>query len=333
MDDELSCKVDAKYTVVTHNDADGVLCLTEFLKSIDASEYMNVRSYFTTPNKVRDTICISTLGQRCETGSLKVFDLTANRGAIIACAMYKDAVWIDHHTWEKIDILDDKGEFLSVKTFVDASSPSAASFVSRYYKVSTGLEGYIDEIDKNRVETKEAKMIRDVIGAIKYAYFGLELSKQFFELAVGLAKSGIDELRDKKYNQLVENYEKFVRSVEEYAEDHVQITKVKGGDGKLKKLAILESDKSFPVHIAFNKLVNHKEAPFDVFAVLVHTGEEPDKPRVTKAEFRTMSEQNVYKIARFFGGGGHRVASGATVEGGLKAEELVRAIMLLDLST
>ncbi|MEM2900547.1 MAG: hypothetical protein QXT63_07115, partial [Thermoplasmata archaeon] len=110
-------------------------------------------------------------------------------------------------------------------------------------------------------------------------------------------------------------------SVEEYAEDHVQITRVKGGDGKVKKLAILESDRGFPVHIAFNKLVNHKEAPFDVFAVLVHSGgEETQRKRITKAEFRTMSEQNVYKIARFFGGGGHRLASGATVEGGLKPE-------------
>ncbi|MEM2900548.1 MAG: hypothetical protein QXT63_07120 [Thermoplasmata archaeon] len=188
---------DAKYTVITHNDADGVLCLTAFLKSIDENEYMSVRSYFTTPVRVREVICASTLGQKCELGSLCVFDLTANRCAIIASAMYKDAIWIDHHKWEKIDILNEKGEFLSVKTVVDTNSLSAASLVSRYYKVSTGLESYIDEIDKNRVKTEEAKKIRDVIGAIKYAYTGLDLSDKLSELAFGLVRLGIDELKDK----------------------------------------------------------------------------------------------------------------------------------------
>ncbi len=323
-------KGDPKYTVVTHNDADGVLCLTEFLKSISAKEHVNVRSYFTSPVKVRDTICITTLGQRSPLLHLRVFDLTGSRGAIIACAMYHDAVWIDHHKWEKIDILNEAGEFMNVKTFVDSTSPSAASLAAKYLHVNTGLEPYIDEIDTNRIVTEEARNIRDVVGALKHAYYGLELSDHFFTLAEGFAKYGLDEIRDKKYAPLLDEYNHFTRAVEDFAMKEVHVTKVKGGDGKMKKLAVLESDRSFPVHTAFNKLESHKDAPFDVLAVLVHSRE--DNKKTTKAEFRTMTGQNVFKLARFFGGGGHRLASGATIEGGLKPSELVRTIGMLDLS-
>ena len=48
--------------------------------------------------------------------------------------------------------------------------------------------------------------------------------------------------------------------------------------------------------------------------------------KYTKLEFRTQTDQDLLNLAKLFGGGGHKFASGATVMEGLDVKDLIKAI-------
>ena len=78
----------------------------------------------------------------------------------------------------------------------------------------------------------------------------------------------------------------------------------------------------------------HSDAPFDVIAVLIHKyfriGKDRNNKyknkRFTKVEFRTHTDRDILELAKLFGGGGHKLASGATIMDGLDVEELIKSI-------
>jgi nanoRNase/pAp phosphatase (c-di-AMP/oligoRNAs hydrolase) len=50
------------------------------------------------------------------------------------------------------------------------------------------------------------------------------------------------------------------------------------------------------------------------------------KSLVTKIELRTQTQQDVYEIAKFFGGGGHKQAAGATINEFLTSDKLLETL-------
>ena len=48
--------------------------------------------------------------------------------------------------------------------------------------------------------------------------------------------------------------------------------------------------------------------------------------RYTKVEFRTHTNQELIELAKLFGGGGHKYASGATIHDGLEKDDLIKTI-------
>jgi len=66
--------------------------------------------------------------------------------------------------------------------------------------------------------------------------------------------------------------------------------------------------------------MQHPEAPFDVVIVINRAQSS------TRCEFRTHKDYDVLKLARWLGGGGHHMASGANVERRVKIEELLKII-------
>jgi len=88
------------------------------------------------------------------------------------------------------------------------------------------------------------------------------------------------------------------------------------------KVAVVTSDKSLPVYHVYNKLMDHKDAPFDLILTVFYFD------NITKIEFRTQTNFNTRDLAKMFGGGGHIYASGATVDGHITIDEIVHNIKI-----
>jgi oligoribonuclease NrnB/cAMP/cGMP phosphodiesterase (DHH superfamily) len=174
---------------------------------------------------------------------------------------------------------------------------------------------YADEIDKNRVRSVCAKRIREIIGAYRLQFTGIELNKILFEFSQRVASRDIEELFDRRYDDMIDNYIRWIETAERTAFENLSTYKVKG-----LKIAVIDTKKSCPVYTIIDKLRAHKDAPFDIIVVVIRS------EKYTKMEFRTQTDTNVLQLAKAFGGGGHALASGATIHGKLHIEDLLRTI-------
>jgi len=76
--------------------------------------------------------------------------------------------------------------------------------------------------------------------------------------------------------------------------------------------------------------VNEIDEDVDIIIVLIYrTVGEKSRRSVTKLEFRTHTDMDVLKIAKFYGGGGHKRASGASVGDIVTVPEILKTIELL----
>ncbi len=297
-------------TVMTHMDADGVISLSLFLKKIGGAR---VRAYFTSPVQLRDTICRSVSGKKV-LGELYVFDMAGEHRAIYAAAIYDSVVWIDHHEW-KPEI-----ELPHVKIHIDSKARSAAQVVSEFFGISSPLVEIANQIDTNAVEDEMAERVRTTIGALRWKYSGRELNQKLYKLAEELMKEDFSVLE--QYNEIVKNYEEWLKDLKNRVDRDIKIFIVKN-----LKVAVFETLEPVPVYVISNMLADSEKGPFDMLIVLIHRVGRYHP--ATKMEFRTHTDVDVLKIAKFYGGGGHRKASGATVEDIVTVPELLNAIELL----
>ncbi len=297
-------------TVMTHMDADGVISLSLFLKKIGGAR---VRAYFTSPVQLRDTICRSVSGKKV-LGELYVFDMAGEHRAIYAAAIYDRVVWIDHHEW-KPEI-----ELPHVKIHIDSKAKSAAQVVSEFFGISSPLVEIANQIDTNAVEDEMTERVRTTIGALRWKYSGRELNQKLYKLAEELMREDFSVLE--QYNEIVKNYEEWLKDLKNRVDRDIKIFIVKN-----LKVAVFETLEPVPVYVISNMLADSEKGPFDMLIVLIHRVGRYHP--ATKMEFRTHTDVDVLKIAKFYGGGGHRKASGATVEDIVTVPELLNAIELL----
>ncbi len=294
-------------TVMTHMDSDGLISLALFLKNIKG---MKVRTYFTSPVQLRDMICKS-IQHKKSLGELYIFDLAGENKAVYAAAIYDRVLWIDHHEWNP------DGKFEHVEIVVDSRAKSAASVVANYFNISSPLVDLADQIDTNDVKDEGAEKIRLTIGAIRYKYSGMELTRNLRELAYDLSTEELSRLD--KYEEIVKEYSTWVDELKRTARDRTKIYHV----GNL-KVGVYETTESIPVYLVGNELNDE----IDIIVILIHRITERGKS-TTKLEFRTHTDKDVLKIAKFYGGGGHIRASGASVNEIVTVPEILKAIELL----
>ncbi|NPA75846.1 MAG: phosphoesterase, partial [Euryarchaeota archaeon] len=278
-------------TVMTHIDSDGVISFALFLKKMNG---IKVRGYFTTPVQLRDTICYSSLRKK-ELGELYIFDVAGENRAIYAAAMYDRVTWIDHHNWEPETTLE------HVNIVIDRNAKSAAHVVAEYFGITSPLVALADEIDTNSIKSEDAERIRTTIGAIRFRFSGAELSKMLYRLSYDLMSEDLSVLD--RYEELVKDYRQFLTELKKRVREEVKYYRVNN-----LKVAVFESTGSLPVYV----LTGEIDDDTDLIAVMIYRTDNARRAS-TKLEFRTNTDLNVLKIARFYGGGGHVKASGATV--------------------
>ncbi len=297
-------------TVMTHMDADGVISLSLFLKKIGGAK---IRAYFTSPVQLRDAICHSVKGKK-NLGELYIFDMAGEHRAIYAAAMYDLVVWIDHHEWEP------EIKLPHVKIYIDSKASSAAQVVAEYFGLSSPLVDIANQIDVNNVKDETAEKIRTLIGALRWRYSGRDLNIKLYRLAEELMSEDFSFLSN--YDEIMGEYLEWIDALKRRVEREIKVFRVKN-----LKIAVFETLESVPVYIISNLLANNKNGPFDIILIMIHRVGRHHP--ATKMEFRTHTDVDVLKIAKFYGGGGHKKASGATVEDIVTVPEVLNAIELL----
>lgn len=307
-----------KTTIITHMDADGILSLATFLRyshSIVKEEdttrnKIRPNVYFTSPANLLNTILISILNKRNVNNLelLYIFDLSGTRESIIAASIYQKVIWIDHHVWDIVKRPE------NIEFYLDHTSNSACRLVSDYFSVHD-FDDVADEIDTNNIKTDYGEKIRTIISYIRDENRKKSLSEKLYKLAEDLANTGFDILYNEYYESMIDLYEERLREIDDIIANSLNIYRVAD-----LKVAVVTSDKSLPVYHIYNKLVNHKDAPFDLILAIFYFD------KVTKMEFRTHTKFNTRDLAKMFGGGGHILASGATVEGHITIDEILRNI-------
>lgn len=298
-----------KATIISHADADGVISTSLIVKYLckDSTPYI----YFSSPSRVRDTICYSVMNKK-ELSMVYVLDIAASRQSIAASSIYEKALWIDHHIWDE-ELLKNLPE--NVEVFVDENSNSCATAVLKYLNISDPLGEIADEIDRNNVKSDDADFLRNLIGGIKLFYESNKALK-LRKLALELAKEGIESIKENAVNKaLAEKHRDFIKDFEENINSNLSVFEIKGN-----KIAIYEAEDNLPVYQLHDVLKKNEKAPFDYIIALIRKKEE------TKLEFRTHNNKDVLYLAKLFGGGGHRNASGASINKLLTKEEVIEVI-------
>jgi oligoribonuclease NrnB/cAMP/cGMP phosphodiesterase (DHH superfamily) len=289
--------------IISHADADGVISAS-FLLKLKPKSYL----YFSSSTFLHKTIC-KLLDFDIE--NLYILDISANRKTILLSSIFKKIIWIDHHQWENLEIPN------NVEVFVEEAE-SAAKVVAKVLKIEDPLVDIANEIDTNNIKNDSAKFFRDLISAIKWKY-GKTQSLKFRQIAKILAFRSLDELeKDAENVKLIEEHSNWLQSIVPEILEKAKEFEVNG-----KKIVIFETTKSLPVYFVYDSLKKSKS--FDLLCVFYRKVDMRRKIPVTKIEIRSNNE-DALKIARIFDGGGHKLASGATINRYLSIEEFLDRI-------
>jgi len=289
--------------IISHADADGIISASLLMKLKP-----RVSLFFSSSTFLHKTIC-KLLDFDVE--NLYILDISANKKTILLSSIFKKAIWIDHHQWEELEIPK------NVEVFVEEVE-SAAKVVAKVLKIENQLVDIANEIDTNNVKTDSAKFFRDLVSAIKWKYGKLQ-SLKFRQIAKILAFKGLEELEKSVENaKLIEEHLNWLSSVTPEI-----LEKVKEVDINGKKVVIFETTKSLPVYFIYEKIKEVKS--FDILCVFYRRVDMKRKIPITKVEIRSING-DALKIARVFDGGGHKNASGATINRYLSIEEFLEKI-------
>jgi oligoribonuclease NrnB/cAMP/cGMP phosphodiesterase (DHH superfamily) len=297
--------------IISHGDADGVACVAIALKKLHEEK---PKIYFTHPVKLKATL--ANLISTNFFGKVFIFDLSGDDRALALSSTFEKTVWIDHHEWEV------NRNYPNVEVIVDKNAASATELVAKYFNVSTELVEIINQVDRDEIKSGSAEFIRNLIGALKWKYSGVLLYNKLLSVSKVLAFQGIQNLEENmSIARLISNYLNFLDEIKGKIIERIRTFNING-----KKVAVFESTTPFPMYILTEKLREHKEAPFDFIIGLLRRIDKTKKRIYTKIEFRTHTGENVYVLAKEFGGGGHLVAAAATVGKFVIVDEILNKI-------
>jgi len=289
--------------IITHADADGIISASLIVRFKPRASV-----YFSSPTFLHKTIC-KLLDFELE--NLYILDITANKKTMLLSSLFNKAIWIDHHQWEDLEIPK------NVEVFVEEAE-SAAKIVAKILNVESPLIEVANQVDTNNIKDEGALFFRDLISAIKWKYNKLQTIK-FRQIVKILAFKSLDELeKDVENARIIEEHRNWLNSL---ASEILEKTKEFDVNGK--KVLIFETTKSLPVYFIYNKLKEHKD--FDLLCVFYRRIDMKRKIPITKVELRSKNE-DVLKVAKYFGGGGHKLASGATLNRYLIIDEFLEKL-------
>jgi len=284
---------------ISHSDADGILAVVMLLKVT----YVD-KVYFTSPAKM-----IRTIGNSIYTDDIKnnlyIFDISGTRSTITASSVFENALWIDHHEWngnyEYVKNLE------NVKAVVNPEAKSATCVVADYFHISSNLIKYADEIDTNDVRSIESERIL-------YITESFRATLSYYKMLEFARKLAVDEneIYNHFYDKIIEDRKILIQKLLNFANDNVVFEKINALN-----VGIIEANESLPV----SKISDNIGCDILV-AIMHHIGQ------TTKIEFRSKNI-DVYAVANEFGGGGHKCASGATLQGNVGKESVLEKLRML----
>ena len=284
---------------VFHHDADGVACLSLLLKKEKID-----RIFFSSPGRLFKTLCKIAL-EMDQKDRIYICDLSANQESIYVSATFKEAIWIDHHVWENLEIPK------NVKVYVKHYN-SAAKVLAEYLGLEDEIVDIVEQVDSNNIQTEEARMFRELIGMIKWK-FKANQYPYLIEIAKEIAEKGIKEVIN-KYKELIDEYIKWLNS----NILHILLN-CKFYEKDKNKVLIVRLKEQIPSYFVTEVINNKVEDKFD-YIFIVYEGQ------TTRIEIRTQTGKNCYEIAKKLGGGGHYIAAGATLLSVPTDEELLNII-------
>lgn len=286
---------------ISHTDADGILAVVMLLKAKDVEKV-----YFTSPARIMKTIgnAIYTDGIK---NDLYIFDISGTKKTITASSLFDNALWIDHHEWD--ENLAYVKNFDNVQAVVDSTAKSAASVVADYFGISSNLVTYANEIDTNNVKLPESERIM-------YITESFRATRNYSKMLEFARKLAIDEneIYNKHYDEIIEERKILTEKTINFAKKIIEFEKINDLN-----VGIIETDESLPV----SKIFDNVEC--DILIAITHQN---SVIPTTKIELRSKAV-DVYAIAKEFGGGGHKCASGATLEGNASGKEILEKISSL----
>jgi len=267
---------------VSHCDADGVLCIALLLKVKEVEKV-----YFTSPAKLVKTLCIIISGEGYE-NSLYVFDMSGKKESLTISSVFNEVLWIDHHEWDETE----KNKKLENLTLVlDSNAKSAASVVNEYFHLNSDLASYADEIDTNNMKTEASEKIYHVVESLKSEF----KYKELLDFARKISRDE-NEIFNDSYNEIIDKHKKWLDDAIKMALQNLEIKNIKN-----LKIGIVEKD-----FVPLSKIFDNVDCDILIGVTRQNTN--------TKIEFRSKN-YDVYSIAKKLGGGGHKMASGTTLNG------------------
>lgn len=279
---------------VSHSDSDGVLCVALLLKVKEVE-----RVYFTSPAKLTRTLCNVILSDGYD-NFLHIFDMSGKRESIILSSVFEDTLWLDHHEWGEPE-KQEKPK--NVSFYVNPEAKSAASVVNEYFRLNSVLAEYADEIDVNNIKSEASERIYSIVESLRGDF-------KFKELLDFTRKISRDEneIFNDFHNERVEEHKKWLSEGTKIGLDSMEIKNIKN-----LKVGVIEKDFMVPI----SKI-------FDVSGCDILIGITRQNS-CTKIEFRS-KVYDVYQLASKLGGGGHKVASGTTLNGIFTKDYVLRKI-------
>ncbi len=290
-------------TLITHLDSDGILSGYLLNRYVEKTE----KIYFSSPTYIKDTIAKTIIGP-WDPSKLYILDITGDKLSLRVASSYYEVIWIDHHIWGEIE------NYPNVKIHV-ALEKSAAQVLANLFKISDPMVEVANHIDQNRIDTTFERDLRDMISAVRNSK-DLDYNRFFENIIYADNSQKIEEIVKENFN-LIDIFRNEMDLIKDELSDKIYRFTIKE-----KSVILVEPHRDIPVY-KIEEMFDGEE--WDVLVVKYIKMNKYSY--ITKLEFRSR-EVDVQKIAKFFNGGGHKNASGATINGLLTKLEIVNALNL-----
>lgn len=305
------------YTIITHGDSDGIISA-----AISIIEKGATPEYFFTssPGGLHRTLAYTVM--KNTPSPLYILDLSPTERYIYLAAYHDNVIWIDHHNSE-----EDLPNINHVEVVIQREAKSAARVVARHLGLCdradiNSIVEVADQIDTNNVSTEEGEMLRACVGYIKSRFSRDERDKKMLQLAENIAKLGTKVVYLDEYQRYAETFINEVTEALESIKKEVKTREINGF-----KVAFISTERNVPVFAICNML-KEEQGEYDI--IIVKYTKHYTHGTTSKFEFRTHTGKNVYAIAKLLGGGGHPLASGATMEGNMTEDSIYSLLKVID---
>jgi len=251
--------------------------------------FPNSLNFFSSSLSLKKVLCkIIALNDNLE--KIFILDISPKEITLKLSSIFKEAIWIDHH------ILEIENKYENVKFYINSNYKSCASLVAEYFNFESNWIEIVDKIDSNSCDDETSRIIRAYSNYLRnkklltvFRILSRKIldyePKKFAENVKEIAISFENEMREKK-----KNAKKSILKIKDYS------------------ITFFELNESIPPYI----LVENENSDLIIICYK------------NKLEFRS-NKIDVERIARVFGGGGHKNASGALIKN-FKKEDFIKKL-------